>query len=143
MKAIPILALAATLGSCTVERVGPPGVTFTRPVVVKSRDVLVFADAALMPGKYSVVEEIWVKDDGNELPRVLESRLRTKAGALGANAIVLYPSNRRANATRIDLRPTFDNPFDYFQATAVWLGEGTRPETYLGTKGSKQGEQQP
>ena len=110
---------------------------------MKSRDVLVFANAAVVPGKYSVVEEIWVKDDGDELTRVLESRLRTKAGALGANAIVLHPSNRRENGTRIDLRPTFDNPFDYFQATAVWLGEGTRPEIYLGTMGSKQAERQP
>ncbi len=102
--------LASGLGGCTVERPGPPG-------------------------WFVSVEEIWVRDDGDELPRVLESRLRTNAGALGANGIVLHPNNRRENGTRVDLDVTLDDPFDYFRATAIWIGEGQPPQIPLGRKG--------
>ncbi len=112
MKVVAILGLAVVLGGCMVQRIGPPGVTLTRPVAVKARDVQVFAEPSAVPGKYAVVEEIWVKDDGEEYPSEMESRLRTRAGALGANAIVLHPFNRRENGTRVSLKPTFDNPFD-------------------------------
>lgn len=135
MKAIAVATLAiflgAGLGGCVVERIGPPGVGPTRPITVKPRDVRVFADTAAIPGRYAVVEEIWIRDDGEELPRVLEDRLREKAGTLGANAIVFHPQNRRENGTRIDLGVTLDDPFDYFRATAVWLGEGQWPEILL------------
>ncbi len=133
VKSLFVVAAAMLLCSCAVERLGPPGVTLTRPIRVKADDVRVFSSAADVEGRFTVVDSIRIKDDGDTLPRGLERQLRVIAGARGANAIILDPLNRQLNGTRIHLRPTLDNPFDYFGATAIWIGEGERPETYLGT----------
>ncbi|MEG3170601.1 hypothetical protein U1708_00080 [Sphingomonas sp. ZB1N12] len=123
------------LSGCTVERIGPPGVTLTRPIRVKSEEVKVFQSAADVKDHFSVVDTVFVKDDGQTLPRVLERQLRVMAGARGANAIITDPLNRRLNGTRVDLRPTLDNSFEYFSATAIWIGDGEPPRKYLGTLG--------
>ncbi|BCA62726.1 hypothetical protein HMP09_1960 [Sphingomonas sp. HMP9] len=128
-----VISSAILLSSCAVERIGPPGVALTQPVRVKAQDVQVFKAAADVKGHFSVVDKVWVKDDGDTLPRVLERHLRALAGARGANAIITDPLNRQLNGTRVDLRPTLDNPFEYFSATAIWIGEGERPEKHLGT----------
>lgn len=135
MRRTLITATAIALSGCTIERVGPPGVMLTRPIRVQARDVQVFQTMAEVKGRFSVVDSIYVKDDGKTDPQLLERELRDLAGARGANAIVTDPLNRKLNGTRVDLRPTLDNPFDYFSATAIWIGDGERPEKYLGTLG--------
>ena len=133
MKRMLVIGSAILLSSCAIEHIGPPGVTLTRPIRVKAEDVQVFKAAADVRGHFSVVDSVWVKDDGDTLPRVLERQLRELAGSRGANAIITDPLNRKLNGTRVDLRPTLDEPFQYFSATAIWIGEGERPEKYLGT----------
>lgn len=135
MKIRLTIIAAILLSGCTVERVGPPGVALTRPIRVRSEEVKVFQNVADVKGHFSVVDTVFVKDDGQTLPRVLERQLRVMAGARGANAIITDPLNRRLNGTRVDLRPTLDNPFDYFSATAIWIGDGEPPQKYLGTLG--------
>lgn len=137
MKVMLIIGSAILLSGCTIERVGPPGVTLTRPIRVKAQDVQVFKAVADVKSHFSVVDSVWVKDDGDTLPRVLERQLRELAGARGANAIITDPLNRELNGTRVDLRPTLDKPFEYFSATAIWIGEGERPEKHLGTLGGR------
>ena len=83
-----------------------------------------------------MVDTIFVKDDGQTLPRVLERQLRVMAGARGANAIITNPLNRRLNGVWVDLQPTLDNSFDYFSATAIWIGDGEPPQKYLGILGA-------
>lgn len=135
MRAIIGVAACVAATGCAVEKISPPGVVLTRPVVVHPRDVKVFAAIADVPARYAFVDEIWIKDDGDLSPREMESRLRVQAGARGANAIVTDKLNRRDNGTRVVLEPRLDNPFDYYRATAIWIGEGDRPVTYLGTLG--------
>lgn len=135
MRIMLVIATAMSLSGCTVERIGPPGVVLTRPVRVKAQDVQVFQTMADVKGRFSVVDTVFVKDDGRTYPDVLERRLREIAGARGANAIITDPLNRKPNGTRVDLRPTFDEPFEYFSATAIWIGDGERPEKHLGTLG--------
>lgn len=130
-----LFVLAPLLAGCAVERVGPPGVTLTRPVRVEARHVRAFHRLADVEGRYSVVDDVFVEDDGVTAPRILERRLCELAGARGANAIVPDPLNRPLNGTRIDLRPTFDKPFQYFSATAIWIGDGERPVKDLGALG--------
>ena len=130
------LGLAAALSGCTVERVGDAGATVTRPVIVKARDVAVFANQAAVPGTYSVVEEVWVKDTGEDSPQAMRDRLRVMAGARGANGLILAATNREDNTLRVDLRPTLDNPFEYYSATAIWLREGERPVRVLESNGA-------
>lgn len=131
----PIFLLAAS--GCTVERIGPPGITMTRPVAVKPRNVLVFGETQRVPGPFSIVEEIYVKDDGDKSVEELERDLRSQAGARGANAILLHPLNRKDNGTRVKLGIHLDDPFDYYRATAVYMGPGPRPEIYLGALGGE------
>lgn len=133
MKALLIVSLGVVASGCTVERIGPPGVALTRVVAVPAGDVLVFQAAGDLPSRHVVVEEVWIKDDGEMSPREMESRLRVQAGARGANAIVLHSTNRRDNGFRVDLKLRFDNPFDYYSATAVWIGEGEPQVRNLGT----------
>ena len=133
MRMMLVAGSAILLSSCSIERVGPPGVTLTRPIRVKAQDVQVFNAAADVKSHFTVVDEVWVKDDGETLPRVLEHQLRGLAGARGANAIIADPLNRKLNGTRIAFGPTLDDPFKYFSAIAIWIGEGERPEKYLGT----------
>lgn len=57
------------------------------------------------------------------------------AGARGANAIIMDPLNRRLNGTRVVVGLSLDKPFKYYKATAIWIGDGSRPEKYLGTIG--------
>jgi len=135
MRASFVACLIVVLPGCTIERVGPPGVVMTQSVRVKARDVKIFQTADMVQNRFSVVEDIYVTDNGDELPRVLEDRLRVMAGARGANAIIVHPLNRKLNGTRITVGPTLDDPFKYYRATAIWIGEGPRPERYLGTLG--------
>lgn len=135
MRKALVIATAISLSGCTVERIGPPGVVLTRPIRVQARDVQVFETMAEVKGRFSVVDTIFVKDDGRADPSILERELRALAGARGANAMITDPLNRKRNGTCVDLRPTLDNPFDYFSATAIWIGDGERPEKYLGTWG--------
>lgn len=132
-----VITAAILLSGCTIERVGPPGVTLTRPIRVKAQDVQVFKAAADVKGHFSVVDRVWIKDDGNTLLRVLDRQLRELAGARGANAIVTDPLNRQLNGTRVDLNPTLDDPCEYFSATAIWIGDGKRPENLLGVLGGR------
>lgn len=129
------LAVCFAATGCTIEKISPAGVVMTRPIAVEPRNVMVFADLGSVPARYSVVDEVWIRDDGDMSPREMESRLRVQAGARGANAIVMDKLNRQDNGTRIDLALRLDDPFDYYSATAIWIGEGERPETYLGTLG--------
>jgi hypothetical protein len=129
-----IVGLAA-LSGCTVERIGPAGVTMTRPIRVRAQDVRVFKDASMVTDTFSIIDQVYVRDDAETQPRVLEERLRGLAGARGANAIILDPMNRPENGVRVDLRPTLDKPFEYFQGTAIWIGDGPPPHRYLGTLG--------
>ena len=135
MRLTLVIATALSLSGCMIERVGPPGVVLSRPARVAARNVRVFETMAEVKGRFVVVEKVFVKDDGKVAPRELESQLRQLAGARGANAIVTDPLNRKPNGTRVDLKPTLDNPFDYFSATAIWIGDGERPVKYLGTMG--------
>lgn len=135
MKLVLVAVLATSLAGCSVERIGAPGVTLTRVVPVKARDVQVFENAAAVPGAYTIVETVWVKDTDEDSPRAMRDRLRVIAGARGANAVILAASNREDNKLRVDLRPSFDDPFEYYQGTAIWLGEGEPPVKYLGTLG--------
>lgn len=132
MRVIALLGVATALSGCVVQQIGPPGVELTRTVAVPARDVLVFDSAEPIPGRYAVVEEVWVKDTGEDTPEEMREHLRVIAGAAGANGIILAKSNRENNKLRIDLRPTLDNPFDYYQGTAIWVGDGERPVKYLG-----------
>ena len=135
MKIALVIAMTISLSGCTIERVGPPGVVLTRPIRVHGKDVQVFETMAEVKGRFQVVDSIYVKDDGKTDPQILERELRDLAGARGANAIITDPLNRKLNGTRVDLRLTLDDPFKYFSATAIWIGEGERPEKYLGTLG--------
>ncbi len=129
------LGTAVLLSDCTIQRIGPPGVIVTGPIRVKAQLVQVFKSAADVMGHFSVVDRVWVKDDGDTFPRALERQLRGLAGARGANAIITDPFNRELNGTRVDLRPTLDKLFEHFSATAIWIGDGARPEKQLGTLG--------
>ena len=135
MRAMLGVAASVALTGCTIEKISPPGVVMTRAVAVHPRDVKVFAAIADVPARSSFVDEVWIKDNGDLSPREMESRLRVQAGARGANAIVMDKLNRRDNGTRVVLKLRLDDPFDYYRATAIWIGEGEHPETYLGTVG--------
>ncbi len=116
-----------SIGGCAIEKITDGGPAMTRSIKVPARDVAVYANATDVPGRYTVVEDVWVKDDGNSLPKVLERDLREIAGAAGANAVILASTNRKLNGTRVDTRFQLDNPFDYFAGTAVWVGDGAPP----------------
>ena len=137
MRALIGMAVCFAATGCAIEKLSPPGVVMTRAIAVHPRDVKVFADLVDVPARYSVVEEVWIKDDGDMSPREMASRLRVQAGARGANAIVMNKLNRRDNGTRVDLNLRLDDPFDYYSATAIWIGAGERPEKYLGTLGGE------
>lgn len=123
--------------ACTIERVGQPGVVLSRPIRVKVSQVRLYETASMVPGQFSVVDDLDIKDDGAELPRVLEKRLRELAGGRGANAVILDPLNRKPNGTRVVTGLTLDDPFTHFRGTAIWVGNGPRPVTNLGTLGGK------
>ena len=131
MKIVMLACLALATTGCAIERVGPPGVTLTRAIPVKPGNVLVFESADAVKARFSVVEDIFVADDGETSPKELESRLRVMAGARGANAIILDPLNRRDNGTRVLLEVRFDDPFEYYSAEAIWIGDTPRPEKVL------------
>lgn len=133
MKVRLVVCTVLLLSGCAIERIDSPGVALTRPVRVKADQVAVFRTASEIKGRFDVVDTVFVRDDGSTLPRVLERQLRDMAGARGANAIITDPLNRKLNGTRLDLGPTFDEPFEYFSATAVWIGDGEPPRKYLGT----------
>lgn len=123
--------------ACTIEHVGPPGIVLTRSIRIKPSEVNVYETASTVPGPFSIVDDLDIKDDGTEQPRVLEKRLRELAGDRGANAVILDPLNRKPNGTRIVIAPAIDNPFGHFRGTAIWLGDGPRPVINLGTVGGK------
>lgn len=136
VRAVYVNVSPLLLLSCTIAHIGPPEATLTKTFRVRAQDVQVFKAATDVKGHYSVVDNIWVKDDGDTLPRVSEQQLCGMAGARGANAIILDPLNRRLNGVRIDLKPTLDEPFEYFSATAIWIGEGRRPERTIKRHGT-------
>ena len=127
MKWIIIGLTGLTLSSCTIERISPQGLTQERPYTVPTRDVKVFASFDEVPGRHEIVDEIWIKDEGDLSPEEMEKQLRGQAGARGANAVVMGKDNRRNNITRVILDVRLDDPFDYFQGTAIWVGESKRP----------------
>lgn len=92
-----------------------------------------YENAAVVRGPFVVVDESSINEDGTELPRVLEKRLRTLAGARGANAIILHPLNRKPNGTRVITGITLDDPFKHFRARAIHMGSGPQPVQHLGT----------
>lgn len=135
MRTALLIGMAISLSACTIERVDPPGVVLTRPIRVPAKDVQVFETMAEVKGRFTVVDSIFVKDNGKTTPDLLKRELRVIAGARGANAIITDPLNRTPNGLRVDLRPTLDDPFKYYTATAIWIGDGERPEKYLGRLG--------
>ena len=141
MRVMIVAAVCFAATGCTIEKISPAGVVMTRPIAVQPRNVMVFSDLSGVPARYAVVDEVWIRDDGDMSPREMESRLRVQAGARGANAIVMDKLNRRDNGTRVDLGLRLDDPFEYYSATAIWIGEGERPETYLGTHGGGRRQQ--
>ncbi|WP_156170050.1 hypothetical protein [Aurantiacibacter luteus] len=137
MRAIVGLGVGVVLalGGCTVERIGPPGVTMTRAVAVAPRDVQVFETADMVRGSFYVVEELTVHDDGEANLLDLQRDLRAMAGARGANGLVLHPMNRRPNGTRVQLGLSLDDPFENYSATAIYIGDAPPPMHYLGNTG--------
>lgn len=130
-----ILGFASlAISGCAIERISPEDLTLSRPYKVAARDVKVFASFDEVAERHSIVEDVWIKDEGDLSPEEMEKQLRVKAGASGANAIVMGKYNRRNNGTRVILDVRIDNPFDYFQGTAIWIGEGERPIKTLGQK---------
>lgn len=136
MRRLLLAGLALGLSGCAIERIGPPGAVLTRAIRVKASDVQVYAAANEVAGQYAIVEDLFVSDDGDELPRVLEERLRIMAGARGANAIIMHPLNRRLDGTRIVNGLALDDPLKYYRATAIWMCSGPPPEKVLGTIGA-------
>lgn len=125
---ICVFALSTlSMGGCVIEKIADGGPAMTGSIKVPARGVAVYANASDVPGRYTVVEEVWVKDDGESLPKVLERDLQEMAGARGANALILAPTNRELKGTRVDTGFRFDNPSDYFAGTAIWVGEGGPP----------------
>lgn len=137
MREVLLGVAALSMAGCTIERLGPPDVVLTRPVRVKASEVRVFETAALVPGQFSVIDDLDIKDDGTETPRALEKRLRELAGSWGANAIILGSLNRKPNGTRVVTGLTLDDPFKHFRGTAIWIGDSPRPVTDLETLGVK------
>lgn len=134
MKRIIIGLAGLTLGGCTIERISSEGLTLERPYAVPTRDVKVFASFDEVPGRHEIVDDVWIKDDQYLSREEMEKQLRVQAGARGANAVVMSRYNRRDNGTRTLLDVRSDNPFDYFQGTAIWVGEGKRPLKILGNE---------
>ena len=79
MKVLLMVALGVAAAGCSIQRLGPPGVVLTRPVAVPARDVMVFQNTADIRARFAVVEEVWIKDDGDLSPREMESHLRVQA----------------------------------------------------------------
>ena len=129
---ILILALPVfSFGGCTIGKTADGGPALTRSVKVPARKVAIYTSASDVPGRYTVIEDVWVKDDRETLPKVLERDLREIAGARGANAVILASTNRKLNGTRVDWYVRLDNPFDYYAGTAVWVGECPPPVTVV------------
>ncbi len=125
------VASSMAIAGCTVSRIDDGTPFATRPIAVKASNVAVFERWEDIRGPYTEVDSVFVKDDGDTLPRVLEEQLRIMAGARGANAIVLAHTNRKPNGNR---RPPFialDDSLDHYSATAVWIGAGAPPVKVL------------
>ena len=132
MKWIIIGLTGLTLGGCTMERISPEGLTLERPYTLPARDVKVFASFDEIQGRHEIVDDVWIRDNQDLSPEEMEKQLRIQAGARGANAVVMSRYNRNINGTRIILNARSDNPFEYFQGTAIWVGDGERPVKILG-----------
>jgi hypothetical protein len=134
MTNLRILMLALSVcsfGGCTIEKIADGGPALTRSVKVPAREVAIYTSASDVPARYTVIEDVWVKDDHETLPKELERDLREIAGARGANAVILASTNRKLNGTRVDWHVRLDNPFNYYAGTAVWIGERSPPVTVL------------
>jgi hypothetical protein len=85
-----LLALSALVG-CVATRATPLGAPVSRPAV-PADSVVVYRTVDQVPGKYT--EIAMVEADGGNLyaGNALLAALRKKAGALGANGIVLLSS---------------------------------------------------
>lgn len=124
---IATVALAAgVLGGCSVQKIADGGPALTRTIKVPADEVVTYNSASDIVGRYEIVEDVWLKDDGSSSPEILERNLREVAGARGANGLILAATNRKANGVRIDTKVRLDNPFDYFAGTAVWVGDTPR-----------------
>ena len=131
VNGLMIAAGSITLSACTVMRIDDGTPFATRPIAVKASNVAVFERPEDIRGPYTEVDSVFVKDDGDTLPRVLEEQLRVMAGARGANAIIMATTNRKLNDNR---RPAFialDDSFDHYSATAVWIGADAPPVKVL------------
>ena len=125
-KVILSIAIVATLAGCRIENVGPQGITATRPVYVNARDVQVYERLQDVPGHYTVIEDIWVDDDGVTPSDVLVQKLRVRGGGLGANAIVLDGFNRADHRSGTAFGFSIDDK-PVARAKAVWIGAGPPP----------------
>ena len=131
VNGLSIAAGSIALTACTVMRIDDGTPFATRPIAVKASAVAVYERPEDTRGPYTEVDSVFVKDDGDTLPRELEKRLRVMAGARGANAIVLAKTNRKLNDFRTYVGIALDNPLDYYSATAVWIGAGPPPVKVL------------
>jgi hypothetical protein len=98
MRLIPFLLTLAALAGCVATRATPLGTAVARPPV-PADSVVVYRTVEQVPGKYT---EIAIVDaDGGNLfaGNALLTALRKKAGALGANAIVLLSSREPTEAS--------------------------------------------
>lgn len=120
-----------TLNGCAVQKIAEGGPALTKVTKVPGGKVVTFRTASQVPAPYRVIEEVWVRDDGDTLPKVLERNLREVAGARGANGLILASTNRELNGTRVDLKVRLDDPFKYFAGTAVWIGKSPQPITVI------------
>ena len=87
------LTLVVLLTGCVKTNVVPLGTHVDRPAVVAD-SVLVYRTADQVPGKYTELAELTADGGDVVAGNKLIAQLRKKAGALGANAIVLLDSTR-------------------------------------------------
>ncbi len=124
------VVLLAGLAGCRIENVGPSGITATRPVYVHERDVQVYRSFKEVRGHYTVVDDIWVDDDGVTPSDKLVWQLRVIAGGRGANAIVLDGFNRNDGKSSVAVGFSLDDK-PTARAVAIWIGDGPPPERKL------------
>lgn len=129
-KLFSAFSIVASLAGCRIESLGPQGVTVTQPIYVNERDVQVFQKFEDVRGTYTVIDAIWVDDDGIASSDSLVRSLRVMAGGRGANAIVLDRLNRTDSGSRTVLGFSLDDS-PTARATAIWIGEGPPPERKL------------
>ena len=131
MRAYSIVIAAALCAGCSVQRLSPEGLVLSRPVTVPARDVAVYDTAAAVPARHSVVEEIWVKDDGSQSPGEMLRDCGSRPARAAPTPSSSPPPTAATMAPGVSFTPTLDNPFDYYSATAIWIGAGPPPAKIL------------